>query len=122
MASQCQGECPERGSEATESKGPFADLSDDGIVVRRCDSCTSCAAQTTRCISVRPITSPPAWPNTTTEVRRASRPPDGLSFLVHSETYRSRAEALARERQIKRWTRAKKEALIAGDVKQLKAL
>ena len=35
--------------------------------------------------------------------------------VVFTETYDSRDEALARERQLKRWTRAKKEALIAGD-------
>ena len=42
--------------------------------------------------------------------------------LVYSEEYRSRAEALNRERQLKRWTRAKKEALIAGDRQLLKRL
>ena len=30
--------------------------------------------------------------------------------------------ALERERQVKRWTRAKKEALVAGDLAQLKKL
>ncbi|MEH3108047.1 MAG: GIY-YIG nuclease family protein [Sphingomonas fennica] len=35
--------------------------------------------------------------------------------LVWSETFPSREEALAAERQIKGWSRAKKEALIAGD-------
>jgi putative endonuclease len=36
--------------------------------------------------------------------------------LVYSESLPARKEAMARERQIKRWTRAKKEALIAGDI------
>lgn len=35
--------------------------------------------------------------------------------LVYSEPHASRATALRRERQLERWTRAKKEALIAGD-------
>lgn len=35
--------------------------------------------------------------------------------LVYAEEHPSRADCLKRERQLKRWTRAKKEALIAGD-------
>jgi tRNA/rRNA methyltransferase len=35
--------------------------------------------------------------------------------LVYREPYGTREEALARERQIRRWTRRKKDALIAGD-------
>jgi putative endonuclease len=35
--------------------------------------------------------------------------------LVHAEEYATRADALRRERQLERWTRAKKETLIAGD-------
>jgi predicted GIY-YIG superfamily endonuclease len=35
--------------------------------------------------------------------------------LVFTEVHESRADALVREQQLKRWTRAKKEALIAGD-------
>jgi predicted GIY-YIG superfamily endonuclease len=35
--------------------------------------------------------------------------------LVYSEAHATRSEAIKRERQLKRWTRAKKEALIAGD-------
>lgn len=42
--------------------------------------------------------------------------------LVYSEMFRSESEALARERQLKRWTSAKKQALIEGDLKQLKSL
>jgi predicted GIY-YIG superfamily endonuclease len=42
--------------------------------------------------------------------------------LVYSELHKTRAGALKRERQIKRWTRAKKDALIAGDVQLLKRL
>jgi predicted GIY-YIG superfamily endonuclease len=42
--------------------------------------------------------------------------------LVYSETHPSREAALKRERQLKRWTRAKKEALLAGDSALLKRL
>jgi len=37
--------------------------------------------------------------------------------LVYSEEYGTRIEAMRREYQIKQWTKAKKEALIAGDSK-----
>ena len=39
--------------------------------------------------------------------------------LVWSETFPTREEALTAERQIKPWSRAKKEALIAGDFARL---
>jgi putative endonuclease len=42
--------------------------------------------------------------------------------LVYSEPCRSLQEAVARERQITRWTRVKKEALVAGDFAALKRL
>src|SRR5690349_8410251 len=42
--------------------------------------------------------------------------------LVYSETVASEGAAMRRERQIKRWTRAKKQALIRGDVQALKSL
>ena len=42
--------------------------------------------------------------------------------LVYSEQYPTRQAALPRERQLKRWTRAKKEALIARDLELLKQL
>ena len=42
--------------------------------------------------------------------------------LVYSEEFRSEADAIERERQLKRWSRAKKEALIAGDLAGLKRL
>lgn len=40
--------------------------------------------------------------------------------LVYAEEYPDRSAALRRERQIKRWSRAKKEALVAGDRRALK--
>ena len=37
--------------------------------------------------------------------------------LVYSETYESFSEARKREAQLKRWTRAKKDALLVGDAR-----
>jgi len=42
--------------------------------------------------------------------------------LVHVEEFPTRREAFERERQIKGWTKAKKEALIAGDWERVKKL
>ena len=42
--------------------------------------------------------------------------------LVYSEAWPDLLAARTREQQLKRWTRAKKEALIAGDRTALKAL
>ena len=42
--------------------------------------------------------------------------------LVYSERFATRSEAMKRERQFKGWTRAKKEALITGDLVLLKKL
>ena len=42
--------------------------------------------------------------------------------LVYAEERALRDGALERERQLKRWTRAKKEALIAGNLRLLKRL
>jgi putative endonuclease len=42
--------------------------------------------------------------------------------LVYSEVLDSEAAAVKRERQLKRWSRGKKEALVAGDLVRLKQL
>ena len=42
--------------------------------------------------------------------------------LVHSEVFRSETEAVTRERQLKRWSSGKKEALIDRDLERLKRL
>jgi len=42
--------------------------------------------------------------------------------LVFEEQHPSEAAAIARERQIKRWSRQKKDALISGTLTALKAL
>lgn len=46
----------------------------------------------------------------------------GTVELVYSEKYLTRSEAMHREVQLKKWSRAKKEALIRGDLKLLKIL
>ena len=40
--------------------------------------------------------------------------------LVYSEEYETFSEARRRESQVKRWSRAKKEALVAGDLDTLR--
>ena len=42
--------------------------------------------------------------------------------LMYSEAHTTREAARARERQLKRWARAKKDALIAGDLELLNRL
>jgi predicted GIY-YIG superfamily endonuclease len=42
--------------------------------------------------------------------------------LVYSEEFQTFPEARKREAQVKRWTRAKKEALVAGNTAKLKEL
>lgn len=42
--------------------------------------------------------------------------------LVYGEEHPDRSAALLRERQLKRWSRGKKEALVAGDLAALKRL
>lgn len=46
---------------------------------------------------------------------------DGFE-LAYVKDCQSRIEAMRREKQIKRWTRAKKEALISGNLDLLKKL
>ena len=43
-------------------------------------------------------------------------------ILVYSETYLDIKTAMNREFQVKKWTKAKKEALINGDLELLKTL
>jgi len=42
--------------------------------------------------------------------------------LLHTEEFPSKAEAEAREQQIKRWSRKKKQALIEGNAEELRRL
>jgi putative endonuclease len=41
---------------------------------------------------------------------------------LYWEIWDSPAEAIAREKQIKRWSRAKKKALVEGDIEELMRL
>jgi predicted GIY-YIG superfamily endonuclease len=47
---------------------------------------------------------------------------NGTFALVYKEEYPTLLEAMRREKQVKRWSRAKKEALIVGDLELLKKL
>ena len=47
---------------------------------------------------------------------------NGEFKLVYSENYITLLEAMRREKQLKGWTRAKKEALIKGALEKLKKL
>jgi predicted GIY-YIG superfamily endonuclease len=42
--------------------------------------------------------------------------------VVYTEEYKTRLDAMRREKQLKGWTRAKKEALISGNKELLKKL
>ena len=42
--------------------------------------------------------------------------------LIFSQEFQSRAEALERERQVKGWSRAKKEALVRGEWAEISRL
>jgi len=42
--------------------------------------------------------------------------------LIYSETFERITDAIAAERKLKKWTRAKKEALVRGDFEALKSL
>jgi len=44
------------------------------------------------------------------------------ALVAYSEAFDTQAEAINRERQLKRWSAEKKEALIAGDLSTLKQL
>jgi len=47
---------------------------------------------------------------------------DAPVSLIYSEKFETFSEARRREAQIKRWSRAKKEALVSGDLAQLRKL
>ena len=42
--------------------------------------------------------------------------------LVYSEQFDSNSESIKRERQLKRWSHSKKQALVSGDLQKLKRL
>jgi predicted GIY-YIG superfamily endonuclease len=58
--------------------------------------------------------------HTTKDWKAAKFTKDNENFLlVYSEEYKTRLAAMRREKQIKGWSRAKKEALIARDILKL---
>ena len=42
--------------------------------------------------------------------------------LIYAERFQTLEESISRELQIKKWSKAKKEALVAGNIKNLKSL
>jgi putative endonuclease len=42
--------------------------------------------------------------------------------ILRCESFDSKSEVMKREKQLKRWSRAKKEALITGDIENLRRL
>ncbi len=46
----------------------------------------------------------------------------GAAELIYSKEFDSPLKAIAFEKQLKGWSRAKKEALIKGDIEELKRL
>jgi predicted GIY-YIG superfamily endonuclease len=46
----------------------------------------------------------------------------GFRRIIYSELHPDKASGLKRERQLKRWTHAKKKALVVGDVQILRRL
>ena len=65
-----------------------------------------------------PADSPNTKPGLAAEQPRSFGPLE----LVYSEPHPDRASAVKRERQLKRWSRAKKLALIKGNTAELKRL
>ncbi len=47
---------------------------------------------------------------------------NGEFELTYQENYQTQLESMRREKQLKGWTRVKKEALIKGDLEKLKKL
>ena len=89
---------------------------DDGIVVKRCITSTCCVAQTTVFTWARRQTCRHASRTTTTDAEAATPPRGGRSASFMPRGIVRNREALKRERQIKRWSLQKKEALARGDV------
>ena len=59
--------------------------------------------------------------NKTTRSSKFSKE-NGEFKLVYQEEYKTQLEAMRREKQLKGWTRAKKEALVTGNIELLKKL
>ncbi len=106
-----QRECPERVNAVSESKGvrhPFY------VYILRCSD-ASLYVGSTDDLRARLLKHSDGSASRYTALRRPVT-------LVHSEIFTSQRQALKREFQLKRWSRAKKEALIAADFAALKRL
>ena len=109
-----------RPSDTSNAFNPLPPGQDDGIVVwmvwvyiARCADDTLYIGHTTDLVA-REQAHNDGFGGTYTSARRPVR-------IVFSESH-SLQSAIARERQLKRWTKAKKEALVAGDRAALKRL
>lgn len=84
------------------------------VYILRCADCSLYVGQTVD-LDARLVKHNEGSASAYTATRRPVR-------LVYSESHVNTAKALERERQIKRWTRVKKEALISNDLALLKRL
>src|SRR5438477_1469875 len=124
MASHEHGECPERALDSGESKGKTLSrfsVPSFGLLHprRRCDRRLVHWVYILRCADDSLYVG-----ETNNLDLRLTRHNEGTGSafaarrrpvsLVYSESHPDRIRALARERQLKRWTRAKKEALVEG--------
>jgi putative endonuclease len=133
MASHRQGECPER-AKRVEGRASFRAL----LVLVLCSLLNRRGGRCHRQYSVwfvyilRCVDNSLYIGETSDLESRLNKHLEGIgsSFtarrrpvvLAYCEAHPDRDAALKRERQLKGWTRAKKEALIAGDLARLKAL
>jgi predicted GIY-YIG superfamily endonuclease len=79
-------------------------------------------ALTTRCMSATRRTSPRESKLTTMEKAPSTQRPEGLSAMVYARSIRPQEARSHAERQLKRWSHKKKEALILDDRAALKTL
>ena len=105
-------ECPERTTVGSESKG--CNLATFFVYLIRCSDDSYYVGST----SNLPQRVKTHNAGKGSEYTRYRRPVE----LMYSEPADSELNAVRRERQIKKWSRAKKEALIACDMKRLKSL
>jgi putative endonuclease len=88
--------------------------SSSGVHVRRCSDASLYVGHTTD-LAEREGAHNSGFGSRYTAARRPVQ-------IVYAEQYESLQESIERERQVKRWTAEKKEALVAGDVGRLRRL
>ena len=107
---------PERRSEATESKGRAKTGAGETlwfVYIIECRSGKLYTGMTGNLLR--------RWAEHRTGGSRFTKG-DPAAFVLHVEAFPSKPAAAARERQLKGWTRAKKQAFAAGDLQRLKEL